>query len=376
MSVLTTSVADAEAVLEVMAAFEPDDPWSRPFAAPTAPRHGRVAVPRPGVLTFDEPAARAAWENALAHAARHWPLVEVDVGPLLQAAPLLYAAWVAERTTDLGEIVAARPRGLDPTVARIIGLGATTRGADVFAAEHRLSELRRDARALWPQADALLMPTARLHPTLAEVAADPIGVNARLGEFTNFANLMDLSAIALPAARRDDGLPFGVTLFAPAFHDHRLLELAGTWRDESVRGAEPGAVRLAVVGAHLSGLPLNHQLTQRGARLLRATTTAPAYRLYALPGDGVARPGLVRVARDGASIAAEVWELSTAALGALLAGVPSPLAIGRVLLVDGEEVAGFVCEESGAAGALDITLHRGWRAYLAADQPLARAAAH
>ena len=376
VSVFAAGVADAELVLEVTAAYESEDPWSRRFAAPAVPRLGRLAVPAPGQVSLEEPAAQAAWERSLAHAAERWPLVEVDVQPLLEAAPLLYAIWVAERTSDLGEIVAARPSGLDPIVAAIVGSGRGTSGVDVFAAEHRLRELRRDARALWPQADALLMPTTRLHPTVEQVAADPIGINARLGEYTNFANLMDLSAIAIPGARREDGLPFGVTLFAPAFHDHRLLDLAGTWRQERVRASEPGAVRLAVVGAHLSGLPLNPQLTQRGARLLRAAVTAPAYRLYALPGSGVARPGLVRVPRDGAAIAVEVWELSPAALGSLLAGVPSPLAIGRVTLADGEEVSGFLCEEAGAAQALDITAHGGWRQYLAATEPLAGATAN
>jgi allophanate hydrolase len=162
-----------------------------------------------------------------------------------------------------------------------------------------------------------------------------------------------------------------VTLFAPAFHDYRLLALAGEWRDEAVDGSEPEAVKLAVVGAHLSGLPLNGQLTERGARLLDATTTARAYRLYALPGTGVPRPGLVRVADGGAAIAVEVWELSTAALGELLGGVPAPLGIGRVTLADGDEVAGFVCEEVGALAGEDITALGGWRAYVTRRRPAA-----
>ena len=368
VSILSRGVADAEAVLDVLAVFEKADPVSRPFIPPPAARHGSVAVPRPDQLRFEEPEARGAWERALAEATGRWPLVEVDIEPLLEATPLLYAVWVAERAADLGAIVAGEPEGLDPTVAGIIAAGAGTSGPEVFAAQHRLAELRRAAESVWAGADALCLPTTPFHPTFAQVAADPVGVNERLGRYTNFANLLDLAAIAVPGPRRSDGLPFGITLFAPAFHDHRLLELAAQWRGEEVAGREPGAVRLAVVGAHLSGLDLNGQLTERGARLVRTTSTAPVYRLYALPGGPVARPGLVRVPADGAAIEAEVWELSTAALGSLLAGVASPLGIGRVALADGEEVAGFLCEQAGTVGALDITDHGGWRAYLAAGE--------
>ncbi len=375
VSIMTNDVADAALVLEVSAAHDPEDPYSRVAAAPTAPRIGTVAVPRPGQLTFEEPEAQAAWEAALGYAREHFDLVEVDVAPLLDAAPLLYDAWVAERAADLGAIVAGEPDGLNETVASIIEQGATTTGAAVFSAMHELARCIRDAHPVWAAADALLLPTTPGHPTLDQVAADPVGANAALGRFTNFVNLMDLSAIAIPAPRRTDGLPFGVTLLAPAFHDHRLLELAAQWRGESPVPGAPGTVRLAVVGAHLSGLPLNHQLTGRGARLVAITSTAPVYRLYALPGPGLARPGLVRVAEGGRAIEAEVWELSPAALGELMTEVPAPLGIGRAVLEDGSEVHGFICEGFAAQldGARDVTALGGWRAHLAREASAAGA---
>jgi allophanate hydrolase len=361
VSILARDAGDAAAVLDVAAGPDPADPWSRAFAPPVAPRLGVLAVPE-APLDFTEPGAQAAWDDALAHAAERFTLVPVDVTPLLEAAPLLYAAWVAERTADLAPILDREPAGLDPTVAGIIRGGARRTAVDAFEAMHRVAELASSARAIWAAADALLMPTVPGHPTLARVADDPVGVNEALGRFTNFVNLMDLAAVALPGPRRPDGLPGGVTLLAPAFHDYRLLALAAAWRGEEDAIAEPGAVRLAVVGAHMSGLELNGQLTKRGARRVAATGTAAAYRLFALPGG--TRPGLVRVARGGASVEAEVWELAPAALGELLVQVPAPLALGRVELEDGEEVVGFVCEAAGAADARDITALGGWRAYL------------
>jgi allophanate hydrolase len=364
VSVLTPDVAGASAVLAAAAGFDPHDPYSRRAIIPPARRHGRLAIPYPHQLEFGEEDAERAWHDAVAHAGERWELVEADVAPLLEAAPLLYAAWVAERTADLGEIVAAAPASLDPTVAAIVRGGARRTAVDVFRAQHRLAALRRAAEPVWRSADALLMPTVPGHPTHAEVTADPVGVNERLGRFTNFVNLMDLAALALPGPRRADGLPFGVTLLAPAFHDERLLELGARWSESAAPVAEPDGVRLAVVGAHMSGLPLNGQLAGRGARRVAKTRTAPVYRLYALPGAGVARPGLVRVKDCGCRIEAEVWQLTAAALGELLSEVPAPLAIGRVTLEGGDEVAGFVCEGYAAASAEDVSEFGGWRAYL------------
>jgi allophanate hydrolase len=365
VSVLAADLEGAAAVLAVAGAFDEEDPYSRRASTPSTPRHGRVAVPIAQQLTFDDDDARRAWADAVAQAAEHWDVAEVDIAPLIEAAPLLYKVWVAERAADLSGVVAAGPAGLDPTVARIVLSGSAVLGAEVFEAQHRVAALRRAAEPIWGAADALLMPTVPGHPTHGDVAADPVGVNERLGRFTNFVNLMDLAALALPGPRRDDGLPSGVTLLAPAFHDSRLAELGGQWCGRAVPPAPRGTVPLAVVGAHMSGLPLNRRLTERGGRLAAKTRTAPIYRLYALPGPGVRRPGLVRsLGGDGCAIDAEVWELTPAALGELLTEVPSPLAIGRVTLEDGSVVAGFVCEAYAAAGAEDVSAYGGWRAYL------------
>jgi allophanate hydrolase len=365
VSVLARSARDAATVLDVAAAFDPEDPWSRREEIPTAPRHGRVAVPRDGQLAFDERDAATAWKAARARASDRWELVPVDIEPLLEAAGLLYDVWVAERTSALGAAIAAEPAGLDPTVAQIVRAGGSLSAIDVFLGERRLAKLRRAAAPIWEAADALALPTTPGHPRIADVAADPVGVNASLGRFTNFVNLLDLAAVALPGPRRPDGLPAGVSLVAPAFHDRRLLDMAAVWREEEPPESH-GGVHVVVVGAHMSGLPLNHELTRRGARLVRSAQTAPVYRLLALPSDGVPRPGLVRVAGGGASVQGEVWEMAPAALGDLLGSIPAPLGIGRVTLDDGEEAAGFLCEAYAAAGAADITAFGGWRAYLSA----------
>jgi allophanate hydrolase len=365
VSVFAADVTGAEAVLAVAAGFDHADPHSRRAETPSTPRHGRVAVPRADQLEFDDEHARRAWADALAHAGEQWEIAELDIAPLLKAAPLLYEVWVAERTADLSEAVAAGPAGLDPTVAGIVLSGNAVPGARVFDAQHRVAALRRASEPIWNTIDALLMPTVPGHPTHDDVTADPVGVNERLGRFTNFVNLMDLAALALPGARRGDGLPSGVTLLAPAFHDGRLAELGAQWSGQAAPAAQDGTVLLAVVGAHMSGLPLNHQLAERGARLIAKTRTAPLYRLYALPGAGVRRPGLVRSAgQDGCAIDAEAWALTPAALGELLTEVPAPLAIGRVTLEDGSEVAGFVCEAYAATSAEDVSAFGGWRAYL------------
>jgi allophanate hydrolase len=368
VSIFANTVADAALVLDLAAAPDPQDPWSRVEAPFGAPRRGRIGVPVPAAVEQQEPAAALAWAQALERAAQRWTLVEVDVEPLLGAAPLLYDSWVAERSADFGEVIAAEPEGLDPNVASIVLSGLQLTATDVFAAQHRLIELQAAAAPIWRQVDALLLPTTALHPTHAEVDAEPLAVNARLGAFTNFVNLMDLCALALPGPLRGDGLPFGVTLQAPRHHDRRLLELGSDWTAERARVEFPGLVRLAVAGAHMRGMPLNDRLTERGARHLADAATAPHYRLYALAGE-MPRPGVVRVQDGGASLELEVWELSPAALGEVIEEVPPPLAVGHLELSDGSLVAGFVCEGHAADCATDITVHGGWRAYLDAAVP-------
>jgi allophanate hydrolase len=365
VSVFTHTVADAALVLEVASAYDERDPWSRRRKPSLRARRGVIGVPLPDQAELDEPAAREAWEAALARAAGYWTIEPVDISPLLDAAPLLYDVWVAERTASVGELIRGMRDGIDPIVGRIVAGGGRHGAVEVFEASHMLASLRRAADPIWDAVDALLLPTAPLHPTLAQVAAEPVQVNTRLGRYTNFVNLMDLAGLALPAGLRSDGLPFGVSLLAPAGSDERLLELGAFWTQEPVPSfSHPDALVLAVAGAHMSGLTLSWQLSDQGARPLDRVQTAASYRLFELPGDGVRRPGLIRVERGGAGIEVELWELMPEALGVLISRVPAPLAIGSVELADGRTVLGFVCEGYAAADAMDITSHGGWRGYL------------
>ncbi|CAG7656825.1 allophanate hydrolase [Actinacidiphila bryophytorum] len=322
---------------------------------PRRPGPWRVAVPATAQLGELDDGWAAAFERAKGRlAGAGAQLRTIDLAPFTQAASLLYdGAFVAERYTAVGAFVERGTADLDPTVAGIIRAARNLPAHRLFADRERLAALRERAAAELADADALLLPTTPGHPTLAEVAADPVGANTRLGRFTNSANLLDLCAVAVPAGEVD-GRPFGVMLLGAAGSDEHVAEVAAL--------LEP-PLRLAVVGAHLSGQPLNPQLLALGARLAAETTTAPDYRLYAL--DTVPpKPGLVRVPAGGAAVEAEVWELAPAALGALLAALPRPMALGRVALRDGEEVTGFLCEPAAVAGARDITEFGGWRGYL------------
>lgn len=374
VSVFARDVADARHVAAVAEGADPREPLSRartPAAAAVlavpslAPR---LAVPRADALAplLEAPAATA-WEQTLERAREAGTtLVEVDVAPLLEAGALLYEGpWLAERHAAFGAWLRDDVAGVDPAVRAVVAAGARFSAGDAFAAQTRLAALRAAAQPIWAAADALLLPTAPRHPTHAAVAADPIAVNAAVGTFTTFANLLDLCAVAVPSGVRPDGLPFGVQLLAPAFADRLLLDLAANWP----AGPRPAAeTHVVVCGAHMSGMPLAGQLHVRGARLVRAARTAPRYRLYALPGGPPARPGLVRDdGDDGAAIAVEVWRLSVAALGDLLTTVPAPLTIGTVELAGGEALPGFLCERHAVGAARDVTAFGGWRDWLAAE---------
>ncbi|MCX4861689.1 allophanate hydrolase [Streptomyces canus] len=334
--------------------------------APTLPgrRPGpwRIAVPaREQLGELDEGWAQG-YEAAVAQlAAAGATLRELDLSPFTEAAAMLYeGAFVAERYTAVGAFVdkatAAGDDSLDPTVAGIITRARDLPAHRLYADMDRLAALRTRALAELADADALLLPTTPGHPTLAEVAADPLGANARLGRFTNSTNLFDLAAAAVPAGEVN-GLPFGVMLIGPAYTDERLARIASLLRPEA---------RLAVVGAHLTGQPLNPQLLALGARLDRTTTTAPVYRLHALR-TTPPKPGLVHVGEGGAAIEAEVWRLPAEGLGRLLTALPRPMTLGSVQLADGTEVPGFLCEPSALADAEDITSFGGWRSYLNAE---------
>jgi len=274
------------------------------------------------------------------------------------------------------------PEAFDPTVRRVIEGARQFSATDAFRGQYALREAQSDAAALWHSVDVLMVPSAPGHPTFAEVDADPVGANARLGHYTNFVNLLGWCALAVPSGITNQGLPFGVTFIAPADTDAALVPLGRQWQQASAlklgatdsplppAGPQPRpacepTLAIAVVGAHLSGLPLNSQLTERGATLRQATRTAPAYRLFALPGTTPPKPGMVRTAESGASIEVEVWDMPLHHVGSFLALIPAPLGLGSLDLADGRRVHGFVCESHAVAGATDITAFGGWRAYLA-----------
>jgi allophanate hydrolase len=389
VSVFALTAEDAQRVLAVAAGFDAADPFSRPaqpygFDFGCAPSF-RFAVPAAKDLQFfgNRETERLFGEALARLRTLGGTQVEIDLAPFLETARLLYSGpWVAERYAAIREFFDAHADALFPVTREIIDQSRRWLAADAYAAQYRLRELQRHTVRVWEQADCMVTPTAGTIYRIADVQADPIALNANLGYYTNFMNLLDLSATAVPAGFQNDGLPFGVTLVAPAHRDVPLLHLAARLHRASVQtigatrlpipapeaiAAEPvgsGQVRVAVCGAHMAGLPLNQQLSSRGARLVRATRTAPAYRFYALPGGPPLRPGLVR-REPGAAIEVEVWELPAAQFGPFVAGIPGPLGIGTIELEDGTRVQGFVCEAHAVDGAKDITALGGWRAYIA-----------
>jgi allophanate hydrolase len=341
VSIFARTVAEAQAALASVSEQPPAPVLALPYRLGIPADLGSLA---PGWAEAYE-AAAARFEGAT--------LVPIDLGPFLAVAKLLYeGAFVAERYTAVGEFIDAHKSEVDPTVGAIISAARDIPAHKLFRDQEELNRLGKDAAAEMAKVDAVLLPTTVEHPTIAEVAADPIGVNARLGRYTNFANLLGLSALAIPAGTVD-GLPFGVSLVGKAFADNTLAAIAQHL---------PATAYIAVVGAHLSGQALNHQLVSRGGVLAKETKTAPAYRLFAL--DTVPpKPGLVRDS-SGASIEAEVWELPVGQFGSFVAELPAPMAIGKVELADGTWVPGFTCERHALAGAREITSFGGWRTYL------------
>jgi allophanate hydrolase len=425
VSIFATTVADAAHVMSVMEGADTADAYSAWAPGPAAlPAHRplRVAVPRVPVLdaALGYPAAWAAALQRLPLAAagagrQGLELVEVDMARLDAVAALLYdGPWVAERHATVRELLRREPEAFDPTVRQVIARAIGQTATATFEAQYQLRALQAELGSWWRDIDLLMVPTAPTHPTFAEVAADPIGANSQLGRYTNFVNLLGWCALAVPAGTAQGAaappLPFGVTFIGPANADAALARFALDWEalepasalllaisglphaagtsgapgtsgTEGTTPAPPASratlrapaseatLALAVVGAHLSGLPLNGQLIERGARLIEATRTAPVYRLYALPGTVPPKPGMVRVAADapqaGASIEVEVWAMPQSAVGSFLALIPAPLGLGSILLADGRSVHGFVCEGHAVAGATDISALGGWRAYLA-----------
>ena len=385
VSIFAGSCHDVQVVLDIASEFDAADSYSRP-----RPKNG-MAIPdtfRFGILPpkqwefFGDAEAAALYEQAIARLRDGGgEPVEFDYAPFAEAAALLYAGpWVAERRYALNGFFEGHANSIHPVVREIIGGAAKYDAMAAFAGQYRLQALSKVVREVWHKLDVLLLPTTGTTYRIEEVLADPVQLNTNLGYYTNFVNLLDLAALAVPAGFRPrNGQPFGVTLIGPAFSDDALLALGARFhralgRNIGVTSAKiseqplprekPEGILLAVVGAHLRGQPLNHQLTSRRARFVRKTRTAPHYRLFALSNTQPPKPGLRRVAEKlPQGIEIEIWNLDDAGFGSFVAEIPPPLGIGTLELEDGTHVKGFLCEPIGLDGARDITGFGGWLAF-------------
>jgi allophanate hydrolase len=368
ITAFTRTAQDAALVDDVVAGLDREDGFSR--SIPHASRkHHRIGVPRANQrLWFGNIESAHLYDRALADIDAE--LVEIDMAPLNEAARLLYdGPWVAERTAALVDLLRDDPDAIHPVVRSIVEQGTKYGAVDAFTASYRLADLARAAEDMWATVDLLALPTVPTSYRVAEMLAAPVALNATLGAYTNFVNLLDMAAIAVPAGRYQSDVGFGITLMGPAGSDRSLIDAAtalfpapATPPPLDLEG-RMDTVKLAVVGAHLKDMPLHWQLTSRDARFVEETTTAPTYRLYAMADSVPPKPALVH-SQDGAAIAVEVYELDMAAFGSFVAEVPPPLAIGTVTLADGSQVKGFVAEPRAIVGAEDITDLGGWRRFV------------
>ncbi|OYW44786.1 MAG: allophanate hydrolase [Sphingomonadales bacterium 32-68-7] len=373
ITVFTDAVHDARLVDSIAAGFDPADAFSKPLAdLPVRPH--RIGVPRRDQrVWFGDHQAEYLYDRTLDGLSATASLVQIDIAPLLEAARLLYGGpWVAERTAALAPLLAADSDAIDATVRSVVEPGADMSAVELWNGIYRLAELKRHADGMWDAVDLLAFPTTGTTYRVAELLAAPIALNSNLGFYTNFVNLLDMAAVAVPAGARANGTGFGVTLIGPADSDLGLLAAAERHLEAADLPQPPPLdregtmerVKLAVVGAHLKDMPLHWQLTSRDATFVGAFETAPTYRLYAMADSVPPKPALVH-SDDGAPIKVEVYELDVAAFGSFVVEVPAPLAIGTVTLGDGTSVKGFVAEPRALTGAEDITALGGWRAYIA-----------
>ncbi|NNN31102.1 allophanate hydrolase [Streptomyces sp. S3(2020)] len=376
VTVFARTLAEAQRALAVMTGPDEADPRSRTWPDAVrlaAPERPRIALPRDEDLAPLSDEARAAFQAAAGQLRETGAETAIiDVTPLLEAARLLYdGALVAERYAAVGEFIARDPEAADPTVAGIILTAAALPAHALATDQERLDHFRTAAARLFAGFDALLLPTTTDHPTIAAVQADPVGINKRLGTYTNFVNLLDMAAVAVPAGEAD-GSPFGVSIVTRTFDDQvgldlaaRLIGTTGEIVDQTPTPLPDNGVDLAVFGAHRRGQPLNHQLTELGARYAGKARTAAAYQLTALATEPP-KPGLVHVGPvGGGAITGERWTLSPAGLGRFLAALPAPMSLGRIRLDDDSWVLGFQCDPHTAAAGTDITHHGDWLTYLA-----------
>ena len=387
VSIFSRTPDVAAKVLEVLAGYDTEDAYSRRVDLKTEAWSASFQFGVPSSLNFfGDALAEAAFATSIEQLkAIGGTPVSIDYTPLAAAADLLYnSAMVAERYAAIKPFFDAHEEDVMEPVRSIIAKGRNYSAADLYAAQTQLHRYGHQAAAMWDDIDLLLVPTAPTHYTIADMQADPVALNRNLGEYTNFVNLLDYAAIAVPSSIRADGLPFGVTLIGPCGSDWQLAELGqrlhhSTGLKQGNTGLnlpvaqsicaqaaikKEALMPIAVVGAHLTGMPLNAQLTERGATLAQTGTTASHYRLYALPNTTPPKPGLKRVAADGAAIVIEVWDMPTSQVGSFLELIPAPLGLGQIELADGNWVTGFVCEGYALDAALDVTEHGGWRAYI------------
>ena len=388
IGVLALNVAESALVQSIMEGPDGHDSYvqPRPFVGKHVPLSAlRVGLPaQRDKLSSDYEAAFSAFAQRLQ--AQTSSVQTLSFETLFEVANLLYyGPWVAERVVGARSIYESQPEALLPVIQQVLDVHQRFNAADTFAAQYRLQDLKLCAEKIWDAVDVLCVPSAPYHPTIAQVQAEPIAVNSDMGTYTNFVNLLGWSAIAIPASQLPSGLPFGITLIAPAWREPDLVRWAQQLQDQAQLPAGVTAlatavdaplpswnvpvhgptIEVAVVGAHLRGMPLNHELLACGAHLQSATQTAARYRLYALQGTVPAKPGLAMVPEgvEGAAIAVEVWDMPITHFGRFVAGVPAPLGIGNVQLQDGRVVKGFICEGFALAQAQDITHFGGWRAY-------------
>jgi allophanate hydrolase len=386
VSIFACTVATAADVLQVALGYDAADPYARHLTLASQPLPAKFRFGVPDALRFfGDKQAEAAFADAVDRLrAMGGAPVTINYTPFAAAAELLYgSALVAERYAAVSDFFDDHEDEVIGPVRTILSAGREFSAADMVDAQIRLRRCAQQATTLWDQMDLLVVPTAPTHYTIAEMEADPISLNRNLGAYTNFVNLLDYAALSVPSSIRPDGLPFGITLVGPCGSDWQLADLGQRYHHSTglTLGATddplpplrsiPGirtlpSVKVAVVGAHLSGMPLNAQLTERGATLVAAAETAPDYNLFALPGTLPPKPGLVRVATGtGSPIALEVWEMPLVNFGSFVAQIPAPLGIGTLTLSDGSQVQGFICETLPTSGALNISHLGGWRAYIA-----------
>lgn len=393
MTIFAYNTDDANVALAAAEGFDPDDGYSRanPFrnqARQYGLRQGPLhvgVIPESQLKFFGDDCYAQAYQETLKRLnAQGFHFKEIDFAPFDEIAKLLYEGpWVAERYIATQPLIDEQPEAVFPVVRDIIAPGGKPPATSLFKAQYRINDLKQQCLAQMRDIDCLLTPTAGRHFTIEEMLQRPIQHNSELGYYTNFMNLIDMAAVAVPTVLTEQGMPFGVTLASTAFNDRMLLSIANRIQQSLPlpKGAlsamampsrvdpvgSPHCIDVAVCGAHLHGQPLNWQLTERGATLKSSTTTAPVYCLYALPGEGLLRPGLVYDKSKGSAIEVEIWSVPRAEFGSFVSDVYAPLGIGKTILHDGTHVNGFICESWGVEGAEEITHFGGWRAFLSAQ---------